>query len=119
MYEITPESQDRLIVMKATGRLTTADYETLRPKFERLAAAAFGPLHVLLDWTALTGWDTDGERSAFAMWAQEWSEVERVAIVSGNKFIEDGIEIGKILSKAKVRHFQPADAAAARAWLLV
>lgn len=117
MYEITAESKDRLLVLKAIGRLATADYEALRPQVDKIAADVSGPLRVLLDWTDLTGWEGDGERSAFAMWAQEWSDVERVAIVSGDKFIEDGLQIGKILSKANVRHFQPADLAAARAWL--
>lgn len=117
MYVITAESKDRLIVMKASGRLATVDYETLRPTFDNLAAKASGPLRVLLDWTELSGWEGDGEQTAFAMWAQEWSDVERVAIVSGDKFIEDGLQIGKILSKADVRHFQPGDLAAARSWL--
>ncbi|QNT68846.1 SpoIIAA family protein [Defluviicoccus vanus] len=119
MYEITPETRDRLVVMKAIGRLTATDYEIIRPRFEQLAAAASGPLHVLLDWSELTGWNAEGERDAFAMWAQEWSDVERMAIVSGDKFIEDGLQIAKVLSKTTVRHFQLADAAEARAWLTV
>ena len=119
MYEITPETRDRFIVMKAIGKLTAAEYETLRRRFEQLAAAASGPLRVLLDWTELTGWDVEAEQDAFAMWAREWSDVERLAIVSGDKFIEDGLQIAKVLSKTTVRHFQPADAAEARVWLTV
>lgn len=119
MYEITPETRDRFIVMKAIGRLTAAEYETLSRHFEQLAAAASGPLRVLLDWTELTGWDVEAEQDAFAMWAREWSDVERLAIVSGDKFIEDGLQIAKVLSKTAVRHFQPADAAEARVWLAV
>lgn len=72
---------------------------------------------MLLDWSELTGWDMQGEAEAFRTWVGEWADIERMAIVSGDKFIEDGLQIGKILTKAEVRHFQPADAAAARAWL--
>jgi hypothetical protein len=117
MYEIMPETGDRLLVLKAVETLTGADFEVLRPAVDRLLGQASGPIRVLLDWTELKGWDAGGETGSFQLWAHEWADVERLAIVAPDRFIENGLQIAKILSRAEVRHFQPGQTAEARSWL--
>jgi SpoIIAA-like len=116
MYEILPESEGHVIALKGIGTLTETDFKMLEPHLvKRLEAAA--PASVLLDWTALHGWDTQGEREAFLFWLREWDQIKRVAIICDEKFLGEMIQIKKALSRSDVRHFSPADAAKARTWV--
>lgn len=116
MYQILPETKDHLIALKATGKMTDIDFELLQADLDRLLESA-APARVLLDWTDLEGWDARGDQRSFLFWLGEWSKIERVAIVSSEKFLSEVIKIGEALSRSTVRHFAPSDADEARRWL--
>ena len=116
MYEILPETKDRLIALKAMGKLTDTDFELLQADLDRRLEFA-APARILLDWTELEGWDAQGDQRSFLFWLGEWSKIDRVAIVSTEKFLGEVIKIGDALSRSTVRHFAPSEADEARSWL--
>lgn len=116
MFEILPETQGQLIALKAMGRLTAADYEVLQAEMDGLLAVA-NPARILLDWTELEGFDAEGDRRSFLFWLGEWSKIDRIAIVSSDKFLSEVNRVAEALSHSKVRHFRPSHADEARRWV--
>ena len=116
MYQILPETSGHLIGLKATGTLTTSDFEVLQSEIDRLLAQA-APACVLLDWTELHGWDARGEQRAFTFWLGAWSQIDKVAVIAEETFLSDVVQLGVALSHSTVRHFYPGEAGSARAWL--
>ncbi len=73
------------IVMKAAGKLTHADYEAFTPLLEG-ALDTIGSPHVkmLVDVTALTGWELRAAWDDFKIGLKHGNQFEKIAIV-GNK----------------------------------
>jgi len=116
MYEILPETTGHIVALKAMDRLTDADFEVLEPAVDRMIEEA-APAKVFLDWTELTGWDGKGEARSFRFWIHNWGLVEKVAIVSSDKFLSDVLRLKQTLSRSQVRHFAVFDADTAWTWL--
>lgn len=116
MYEIMPETKGNIVALKALDRLTDADFETLEPEVEKLLEGA-APAKVFLDWTDLRGWDGRGEARSFRFWLQNWSVIEKMAIVSSEKFLSDVVRLKQTLSRSEVRHYSINEADKAWAWL--
>lgn len=116
MYEILPKSIERVVALKAMDRLTDADFEVLEPVVARMIEDA-APARVFLDWSDLVGWDGKGEARSFLFWQRNWWHIERVAIVSSEKFLSDVTRLKQILTHSDVRHFSLAEEDKAWAWL--
>jgi len=116
MYEILPEAKGSIVALKALDRLTDSDFESLESEVNKLIAGA-APAKVLLDWTELSGWDCRGEARSFQFWLQNWRDIEKMAIVSSDKFLSDVVRLKQTLSRSEVRHFAVTEADKAWAWL--
>lgn len=116
MYEILPETKGRIVALKALDRLTDADFETLEPEVDRLIEGA-APAKIFLDWTDLSGWDRRGEARSFRFWLQNWGVIEKMAIVSSEKFLSDVVRLKQTLSRSEVRHFSANQTDKAWTWL--
>ena len=105
-----------LLEVHVSGKLTGADYEHFVPEFERLLKL-HGKLNVLFDMTGFHGWD------ASALWAdtkfavKHFADIKRIAMVGETKWQHGMAMFCKPFTKAKVRYFDHAEAAAARKWL--
>ncbi len=116
MYEILPKTNGHLVALQAMDRLTDGDFETLEPVVDRMIEDA-APARLFLDWTELKGWDGKGEARSFRFWLKNWGLIERVAIVSSNKFLSDVARLKQTLSRSQVRHFLVSDADKAWVWV--
>jgi len=118
MFTIMPESSGPVVGVRATGKLTDADYkETLIPALDKLFAA-HGTLNVLIylddgfeGWELGAAWDDArfglGHRSDFA----------RLAVVGGPAWVEWGIKACGFLMKGEIRVFPADQLNAAWAWV--
>ncbi len=107
----------KLLEVRLTGKLETADYEIFVPEFEQLAAVHDKLRLLVILEPEFAGWD------AAALWedakldARHFNDIEKVAIV-GDKTWEKGMAIFcKPFTLAEVRFFDRDDLQSARDWL--
>jgi universal stress protein A len=62
MFEILPESHDNRIALKASGKLTHADYQNLTPLLETQIAKS-GPISALMDMEDFAGMELRAARA--------------------------------------------------------
>jgi hypothetical protein len=106
MIEIMPESEGSALALKATGKLTDADYKrVLIPKIEE-NIKQFAKARVLLYLPeGFAGWE------AHAMWddarfgVRHRNDFEKLAVVGGARWVEWATKIGAHFMKGEVKTF--------------
>ena len=114
--KLNEENGGKVLVVHVSGKLVKADYEHFVPEFERLVRQN-GKLSVLFDMTGLHGWEAAAmwEDTKFAI--KHFADIDRLAMVGEKKWQHGMATFCKPFTKATVRYFDHADAAAARKWL--
>jgi hypothetical protein len=118
MIEIMPESNGSALALRASGKLTDADYkEVLIPKIEEVIKRS-GKAKVLLYLPVdFTGWE------AHAMWddarfgLRHRNDFEKLAVVGGAKWVEWATKIGSYFMEGEVRTFPEAQLEEALDWI--
>lgn len=114
---LTMESYDSgIVLIKASGRLSKADYDRFLPEFERIARA-HGPVRMLIELHDFHGWDLPGLWEDLKFDTRHQNDMGRVAIIGDRAWQEWGARLSKPFFKAEMRYFDRGQAAAARAWL--
>ena len=108
--QLNEENGGKVLVLHVSGKLVKEDYEHFVPEFERLVRQ-HGKLRLLFDVTGFHGWE------ASAAWEDFKFGIERLAMVSKKQWQRGMAVFCKPFTKAAVRYFEHADAAAAREWL--
>ena len=106
MIEIMPESNGSALALKATGKLTDADYkEVLIPKIEETIKQS-GKAKVLLylpedfaGWEAHAAWDD----ARFGL--RHRNDFEKLAVVGGARWVEWATKIASHFMKGEVKTF--------------
>ncbi len=115
--QLTEENGGKLLNMQVSGKLEKADYKHFMPEFGRLARQ-HGKLRVLFDMTGFHGWEASAAWEDFRFGLKHFADFERLAMVGEKKWQHGMAIFWKPFTKATVRYFDHADAAAARAWLI-
>lgn len=116
MFEVLPESRERRMFVKASGRLTDADYKEFTPQLEAIIDQ-YGSIRLLVDMTELEGWSLHAAWDDFALGIKHWNDFERVALVGNKRWEELSAQVMDKLTKGEIRFFDTADATAANAWI--
>ncbi|MCW5772008.1 MAG: STAS/SEC14 domain-containing protein [Rhodospirillaceae bacterium] len=109
MIELLPESHDKVVGFRASGRLTDADYkQVLIPALEALLAR-HGKLDVLflLD-ERFAGWDLTAAWDDARFGMAHRTDFERLAVVGGPDWLHRCIALAGFLMKGEIKVF-PAD----------
>ena len=114
--QLNEENGGKLLAVHVSGKLVKVDYEHFVSEFERLVQK-HGKLRVLFDMTGFHGWTLGAlwEDTKFAV--HHFRDIERLAMVGEKKWQEGMATFCKPFTKATIKYFDHADAAAARAWL--
>ena len=114
--KLKEENGGKVLVVHVSGKLVKADYDHFVPEFERLVRQ-HGKLNVLFDMTDFHGWEAAAmwEDTKFAI--RHFSDIEKLAIVGGNRWQQGMATFCKPFTKATVQYFDHADDAAALTWL--
>jgi hypothetical protein len=105
-----------LLEVTLSGKVTHVDYEQLVPKIDTMVAQ-HGRIRLLADMTEFDGWDAHALWDETKLAAHHVANVSRIAIV-GNGACEQIMSwLGRWLTKAQVRRFDPSEIAGARTWL--
>ena len=116
MFEVLPESQGRRFFVKASGKLTDADYQDLLPRLET-AIAGFGRLRMFIDMEEFKGIELQAAWDDFAFGVKHWNDFERVAIVGDKRWEELSVKTFDLITKGDFRYFDVVDRGRARAWI--
>ena len=112
----TEKNEGKQLEVQVSGKLTHQDYTTLMPEFERLVKQ-HGKLRVLFEMTDFHGWESAAVWDDIKFDIKHFSDIERLAMV-GDKKWEKGMSVFcKPFTTARIRYFDRAALADARAWL--
>lgn len=109
MIEFMPESSGNILGVKASGKLTDADYKhVLIPKFESLFKQ-HGKLNVLFYMDeAFEGWDLEAAWDDASYGLRHRADFNKLAVVGGPAWVEWCIKLSGFLMKGEIKVF-PAD----------
>jgi hypothetical protein len=106
-----------IVEVKASGRLTDADYDEYIACMEALIGR-WGHLRMLLMLdVGFEGWDPSAAWSEFKFQVRHREHIRRVAVVGSSRWVEVGSRISGHLTGTEVRYFEHETAGEARLWI--
>ena len=118
MIEIMPESNGSALALKASGKLTDADYkEVLIPKIEEIIKRS-GKAKVLLYLPRdFTGWDTHAMWDDASFGLRHRNYFEKLAVVGGPRWVEWATKTASHIMKGEVKTFSEEQLQEALDWI--
>lgn len=116
MFEIIPVNDKDVIAVKATGKLTDADYRTFLPELEKLIQQS-GPVSLYVELEDFQGWEVKAALDDLRFGLQHDKDFRRIAIVGGNSWEHSGVGLANLFTRTRIRYFSKDDAKAAWDWL--
>jgi hypothetical protein len=118
MIEVLPESQNKVLVFKATGKLTHQDYkDVLIPRVEATIREQ-GKARVLLDLTDdFHGWEAAALWDDLRVGLTHRRDFEKMGVVGGPQWIRPMLRLGARLMSGEVESFSPSERGRAVEWI--
>lgn len=119
MIEILPESTDKCIGFKISGKITAEDYDVLLPAMDK-AIEDQGSVNLLVLVEGLEGWKSfDAAKADFQFGTQQYRQVGKAAFVSDKRWFEWLIKVmGPFTRRTDERNFDTHQLDEAWAWIL-
>lgn len=117
MISIEHSRDAKLIVVRASGRLTAQDYKTAIPELDHAMELAEGPLRVMLRLEDFRGWEVGSLWRALEADLRYRGAIGRLAIVGADKLGKWGATLLGSGTKAEMRFFPLTKIAEAEEWL--
>lgn len=114
--QLIHQAGGRNLEVLVSEKFTKADYERFVPEFEQLVRE-HGTLRVMFDMQGFHGWEAGALWEGIKFDMKHFADIDRLAIVGDKKWHQGMAVFCKPFTKATVRYFDHADAAAARQWL--
>jgi hypothetical protein len=116
MIKLEAGADGRTLLLTMSGMVSADDIDQAEENFPPLLADA-SICCVLLDWTALDGWEKGAKAVGTSFGMRHWATVRRVAVVGDARWDDETLRIADIYRAAEVMRFNPAHRAEAIAWL--
>lgn len=114
--QLTEKNEGKILEVRISGKLEHQDYQQFVPEFERLVQK-HGKIRVLVEMVDFHGWKGAALWDDIKFDVKHFADIERLAMV-GEKAWEKGMStFCKPFTTAKIRYFDRAAIAEARAWL--
>lgn len=108
--------RDFFLTLRAAGKLTHEDYETITPMIDSALGAVKQPrVRALIDGTEMEGWELRAAWDDFKLGLKHGNEFEKVAIFGNKNWQEIAAKIGSWFLSGEVRYFDSE--AQALSWL--
>jgi len=105
------------LTLKAAGKLTHEDYQTITPMIDSALAAVKQPrVKALIDGTELEGWEARAAWDDFRLGLKHGNEFVKIAIYGNRKWQQVAARVGSWFISGEARFFEDRDAAIE--WLL-
>ena len=115
MFTLLPASAGNVLAARATGKLTTDDYQLFTSELES-RIRQFGGVRVYLELEDFHGWDLGAAWADFTFGLKHLGQFQGCAIVGDRKWEEWLIDLGRPFFK--VRYFDRSEKGEAWDWLL-
>jgi hypothetical protein len=117
MIVIEHDRSGGLIVLRASGELTTQDYETAIPALEHALEQSGGPLRVLMRLEDFRGWEIGALLRDLESNLRHRGDFGRIAVIGETRLEAWGSTLSAPFSKAEMAFFTVDQQAEALAWL--
>ena len=98
------------MTMKAIGKLTHEDYETITPMIDSaLAGVKEAKVKILIDGTEMEGWEARAAWDDFKLGIKHGKEFEKIAIYGNKNWQEIAAKIGSWFVTGEVKYFEQHD----------
>ena len=96
--------------LKATGKLTHEDYQTITPMLDAALNSVQDPkVKVLIDGTELEGWEARAAWDDLKLGLKHGSEFDKIAIYGNKNWQEISARIGSWFISGEVSYFENMD----------
>ena len=93
--------------LKAIGKLTHEDYQTINPMIDAALEGVKDPkIKVFVDGTELEGWELRAAWDDFRLGLKHCSEFEKIAIIGNKKWQEYTAKMGSWFISGEVKYFE-------------
>jgi hypothetical protein len=116
MIEQLPQSSEKVLGFKMSGKLHDEDYKKFVPLVDD-AIAKHGKARILAQFNDFHGWDMDALWDDIKFSTTHCTKIERVALVGEKKWEKWMSTVCKPFTMAKIKYFDVADIEAAKAWV--
>ncbi|MHC4428247.1 MAG: SpoIIAA family protein [Planctomycetota bacterium] len=109
-------TEGNIVVVRASGKLTDADYKLFVPHMETLLER-WGRLRMLFEMDDFQGWDASGLWDEVKFHAEHRKDMKKVAVVGEKQWEKWASKLSRIFTGADVRYFDRSEHDEARAWI--
>ena len=97
---------DFFLSLKATGKLTHADYEKINPMIDSALEGVKEPkIKAFIDTSELEGWELRAAWDDFKLGLKHGSEFEKIAIFGNKKWQEISAKVGSWFISGEIKYF--------------
>lgn len=114
--ELHEEAGGKVLVVRASGKLTKSDYKHFLPEVERLIRQN-GKLRVLFDMHDFHGWELGALWEDIKFDMKHFRDIDRLAMIGEKKWQQAMSVVCKPFTSAEIRFFERGEEGAARSWL--
>ena len=115
--ELVENSETKMLEVKASGKLSAEDYETLEPGVEKLIEAS-GKIKILFIMHDFHGWDLGAVWEDVKFATKHCRDIEKVAMVGEKTWEKWMATICKPFTMSSIKYFDAGEEEAAREWLV-
>ena len=118
MIEVLPESNDNILVLRATAKLTHQDYtEVLIPRLESIIRE-HGKARLLLDMgDEFLGWEPEALWDDAHFGITHRNDFEKMGVIGGPKWVEWGLKLAEVAMSGEIKNFSASQRDEAFRWI--
>jgi SpoIIAA-like len=116
MIDLLPQSTDKVLAFKMSGKLHDEDYKKFVPLVDS-AIAKEGKARILAQFHDFHGWDAHALWDDIKFSTTHCTKIERIALVGDKTWEKWMARVCKPFTMAKIRFFDTAEIEAAKEWL--
>lgn len=114
--ELHEELENKLLVVRLSGKLTKQDYEYFTPEVERLIQQ-FGSIRMLVEMHDFHGWNMGALWEDIKFDLKHFTHIDRLAFVGDRKWEAGMAVFCRPFTTATIRYFDESNLEAAMAWI--
>ena len=116
--DIIEDNAAKLLTVKASGKLSAKDYETLEPGVDKLIETA-GRIKILFIMHDFHGWELGAVWEDIKFATKHCRDIEKVAMVGDKSWEKWMATICKPFTMSSIKYFDTGEDNAARDWLIL
>jgi stage II sporulation SpoAA-like protein len=109
-------TEHKIVVVRASGKLSKEDYERFVPELERLIKEQ-GKIRLLFEMRDFHGWEVVAVWEDIKFDLKHFADIERLALVGEKKWEEWMAKFCRPFTTAEIRYFDQSQAGEAQGWI--